>query len=228
MNLRFRRPSPALVISLIALFVAMGGVGYAAVKINGKNIKNNSIPGKKLKNSAVATKKLKNGAVSNAKVKNNALTGAKINEATLGEVPSATNADHATTADSIDGTRLQTFKFFNDNPNVAATNVFQAAGLNLSIGCTGFLPIMNATTSTSGAQIRSYTVAAGAATPQNGISDFTFNTGETYDLLALNTFGSVGTTIYRAADGTVVTITWQFGATNANTGCAIYGTAVIG
>ena len=33
-----RKPSPALVISIIALFVALGGTSYAAVKLNGKNI----------------------------------------------------------------------------------------------------------------------------------------------------------------------------------------------
>ena len=37
------RISPATVLSLIALFVALGGVSYAAVTINGKNIKNNSV-----------------------------------------------------------------------------------------------------------------------------------------------------------------------------------------
>ena len=49
------RPSPALVISLIALFVALSGTGYAAL---------NSLP----KNS-VGTKQLKNGAVTAAKLK---------------------------------------------------------------------------------------------------------------------------------------------------------------
>jgi hypothetical protein len=47
------------VLALIALFVALGGVSYAAVTINGKNIQNNSIPGKKLKNGAVTNNKVK-------------------------------------------------------------------------------------------------------------------------------------------------------------------------
>jgi hypothetical protein len=53
------RISPGSVLALIALFVALGGVSYAAVTINGKNIANNSIPGKKLKNGAVTNKKVK-------------------------------------------------------------------------------------------------------------------------------------------------------------------------
>lgn len=37
------------VVALLALFVALGGAAYAGTKINGKTIKNNSIPAKKLK-----------------------------------------------------------------------------------------------------------------------------------------------------------------------------------
>jgi Collagen triple helix repeat (20 copies) len=53
------RISPATVLSLIALFVALGGVSYAAVKINGANIQNNSIPGSKLMNGAVGNNKVR-------------------------------------------------------------------------------------------------------------------------------------------------------------------------
>jgi hypothetical protein len=59
------------VLGLIALFVALGGVSYAAVTINGKNIQNNSIPGKKLKN----------GAVTNTKVKANSLGANRLTSA---------------------------------------------------------------------------------------------------------------------------------------------------
>lgn len=90
MRSHFRQPSPALVVSLIALFVALGGTGYAAVKINGKNLKNKSVAGKKLKNKTVT----------GGKIKNNTLTGTQIDESRLGKVPSATKADSATTADS--------------------------------------------------------------------------------------------------------------------------------
>ena len=48
MSKRFSRPSPALVISIIALFVALGGTVYAASKINGKTIKVKSLPGNRL------------------------------------------------------------------------------------------------------------------------------------------------------------------------------------
>jgi len=75
---RLRRPSPALVISVLALFVALGGTVYAASKINGKTIKTGSIPGNRLKK--------------------HTLTGTQINLAKLGTVPSATSAVNATNA----------------------------------------------------------------------------------------------------------------------------------
>ena len=56
--LRFRRPGPALVISIVALIVALGGTSYAAFKLP-----NNSVGTKQLKKNAVTTAKIKNGAV---------------------------------------------------------------------------------------------------------------------------------------------------------------------
>lgn len=57
------RPSPAMIVAILALVVSTAGVGYAASKINGKTIKNTSIPGKKLKVGTVKSKQLKDGGV---------------------------------------------------------------------------------------------------------------------------------------------------------------------
>jgi hypothetical protein len=76
---RFRpRISYANVVSTLALVLALGGVSYAAVKINGKNIKDRTVTAKK--------------------IKKNSLTGTEINEAKLGKVPAAALADNATNA----------------------------------------------------------------------------------------------------------------------------------
>jgi hypothetical protein len=66
-----RRPSPAMLVALLALFVALGGSSYAALQLP-----NNSVGSKKLKNNAVTTKKIKNGAVNSNKVKNGSLLSA--------------------------------------------------------------------------------------------------------------------------------------------------------
>jgi hypothetical protein len=84
-RLPVRRPSPALVISTLALFVALGGTGYAAIA---------------LPSGSVGTKQLKNGAVTEAKVKAHSLGGTAIDSSRLGKVPSAATADTATSATS--------------------------------------------------------------------------------------------------------------------------------
>ncbi len=74
--------TPALLISVLALFVALGGGAYAAL---GKN----SVGSKQLKKNAVTTKKIKNKAVTGAKIKKKTITGSRIKANTLGVVPEA-------------------------------------------------------------------------------------------------------------------------------------------
>jgi len=52
-RLRLRRPSPAFVIALIALFVALGGVGYAGSLIGSEQIRNNSIRSSDIRNGTI-------------------------------------------------------------------------------------------------------------------------------------------------------------------------------
>ena len=62
-SLMSRRPSAAIVISSAALFMSLGGVGYAAI-----SIPNNSVGAAQLKNNAVTNSKINNGAVSFKKI----------------------------------------------------------------------------------------------------------------------------------------------------------------
>jgi hypothetical protein len=95
----YRRPTPALLISLIALFVALGGTVYAAGKINGKTIKVKSLPGNRLRPGSVPGNRLKPGAIEANRLQPNSIGGAQVDEQSLGPVPSAI---HAETADSAD------------------------------------------------------------------------------------------------------------------------------
>jgi hypothetical protein len=56
--MRLRRPSPSMLVALLALFVALGGGSYAALQIP---------------RGSVGTNQLKNGAVTSPKVRNNSL-----------------------------------------------------------------------------------------------------------------------------------------------------------
>jgi hypothetical protein len=86
------RLSYANVASTLALFLALGGVSYAAVKLPA-----NSVGSKQLRRNAVTGAKIKNRAVTSSKIGANAVTGFNVDEATLGAVPEAT---HAASADS--------------------------------------------------------------------------------------------------------------------------------
>src|SRR3954470_15619387 len=57
-RLRCQRPSPAMVVALLALFVAMGGVGHAALKLP-----RNSVGSKQLKSNAVTSAKVKDASL---------------------------------------------------------------------------------------------------------------------------------------------------------------------
>ena len=81
---RTRRPSPALIVAIIALIASLTGTSFAAVKL-GKN----SVGSKQLKSRSVTTGKIANGAVTGAKVASNTLTSADINLSQLGTVPNA-------------------------------------------------------------------------------------------------------------------------------------------
>lgn len=68
-RLRF---NPALVVSIVALFVALGGGAYAALGPN-------SVGSTQLRKGAVATEDLRNGAVTAAKIRANSVGPRKIN-----------------------------------------------------------------------------------------------------------------------------------------------------
>jgi hypothetical protein len=73
-KLKGQRPSPAMIVAVIALVVALGGTAIAAQSINGGAIKKQTIGGGKLKQKT--------------------LTGFQINTNKLGTVPSARRASH--------------------------------------------------------------------------------------------------------------------------------------
>jgi hypothetical protein len=85
------RPSPATVMSFVALTVALGGTSYAAF-----NLPKNSVGTSQLKNGAVTTKKIKSGAVNKSKLNLSGVTAPNATHAiTADTATSARNANHA-------------------------------------------------------------------------------------------------------------------------------------
>ena len=98
MTRRLHRPSPALVVACIALFVALSGFGYAAIKlprnsVGTKQLRNGAVTGKKIAKNAVSGAKIAPDAVTGDKVADNSISGADVLESSLGRVPSATSAN---------------------------------------------------------------------------------------------------------------------------------------
>lgn len=139
-----------MAIALLALFVALGGVGYAAMQIDGSQLVNRSVPGKKLKKGAV--------------------TGAEVAEATLGKVPAAHHADgahHAVnatnalsaasagTAGRLADRDFETINYSDkrDTADTAALPILEAGSLTLSARCTASGIAIDATTDRGGADL---------------------------------------------------------------------------
>ena len=92
-----RRPSPALVISLIALFVSLSGVSYGVATgfIDSREIKNNEIRSLDIRNNQIRTRDLRNNEVRGIDIRNstvqgrdialNTVTGEDVKEDTLGQ-----------------------------------------------------------------------------------------------------------------------------------------------
>jgi hypothetical protein len=86
------RPSASLVISCLALFVALGGTVYASSTIDGTTVRKNSMPGNRIENKTLPGNRVMQASEPGDRLKADSVTGTQINEATLGEVTSAASA----------------------------------------------------------------------------------------------------------------------------------------
>lgn len=199
-----RRPSPALVISLIALFVSLSGVSYGVATgfIDSREIKNNEVRSIDIRNNEVRTRDLRNNEVRGLDIRNstvqgrdvalNTLTGDDVNESRLGKVPSAAAADaaaSATTAGSLNGVRVLPIK--HRSGNVTGQTIFDAGGLQLLVSCAAGDENLVARTTVAGGEIA--VVSDDAVTPDGPMDnaaanlahnlDDDFGTGEEFDVV---------------------------------------------
>lgn len=100
--------SYANVTATLALFVALGGTGYAAFRLPGhsvgsRQLRTGAVRNVNLARGSVGHEKIRRGAVYGTQVRFKTLTGRNIVESTLGQVPFATraiNADRSRYADA--------------------------------------------------------------------------------------------------------------------------------
>jgi len=222
-----RMPSPAMVVSCIALAVALGGTSYAAItlprnSVGTAQLQANSITAVKLQTKSVGPNKLQLNAVSDPKVKNDSLTGAKINEATLGEVPSAAKAADSTT---VGGNTVKRF-VTTVAPDGAEATVLNLNGLVVTLTCpSGSVMLRANNNSGEAAQLRFE--GFGAAAFGGGAQNFLSTTNA--DLNNSENRGS-GSAHYVRANNTGVTASygWREDALGTTAACRVYGEAIAG
>jgi hypothetical protein len=167
-----KRLTYANVMSSIAVFLILGGASaFAAKKIGSNQLKANSI----------TTGKIKKEAVTTAKIKKNAVNGSKVDEATLGEVPSATRATTAANAEKVGGASLVRFSF-NFNSPAGPTQILNLNGLQLIANCPAGSVVLTAQTSVNDSEISAENTNATSnpAAFSFGAFDDSFNVGDTF------------------------------------------------
>jgi hypothetical protein len=105
-KLHLRKPSPALVISCIALFVALGPAAYAThLVVRSGDIVDGEVKNPDLANLAVGAQKLAANAVTNSKIANNVVGPGKVidNSLTGADLQNAASGSDDVNADMLDG-----------------------------------------------------------------------------------------------------------------------------
>jgi hypothetical protein len=236
-----RRPSPSMIVALVALSVALAGTatalpGRARVKkddisraaVRSVHIKSRAIQSKHIRSRAVTRSKIARRAVSSSEVGQDALTGTNIVESSLTTVPSATNATNAANAANaatVNGRTVEKFSFLAPG-GTGATTVLSLNGLTLVATCaTGPNLSVVAGTSVAGALIHSGGIGTSAV---NGYytADDSFNPGELFNVLGATGGGGLqGTLTYVRPDGLVVTATYLVEEDPPGNRCIFGGTA---
>ena len=163
----------ANVMASAAVFIALGGSAYAALRVPP-----NSVGARQIKAGAVTTGKVANEAITAAKVAEHSLTGQDISLPALGTVPMAADASHAANSDTVGGhsascpvnTTLIRGLCFDSSSNPEAPNL-EAAALDCSAKG-GYLPSPMQLYSTQG----TLQLGNGLSASQHQFTDTLYNT----------------------------------------------------
>lgn len=231
-----RRPQPALVIALVALFVALGGTGYAAIAVTGKNVKNSSLTGKDVKNGSLGGKDVKESSLGKVRTATRADNSGRADNAgradSAGRADTAGRADSAATADvagRVGGLTLSEISYLQPAGSPTAT-VFEAAGLRISAGCAVGTEVSLVATGSVDDSSLFYTAADtdnDSVIFANDDEGGTFDAGTTSTLLDTSDGDPVLVNfVYEGRDGG--TVTGQLATDESGGTCRVRGTAVSG
>jgi hypothetical protein len=89
----------ANVMATLALFIALGGSSYAALRIGTKEVRNNSLLGEDIRNRTLRGEDILNRSLSGRDLARNTVGGRQINESSLAAVPDAVRLGGSRLAD---------------------------------------------------------------------------------------------------------------------------------
>jgi hypothetical protein len=222
-----RRPSPAMVVALIALFVALGGVsyGFASGSIDSREVKNNSLRTGDLRNNDVRSVDIRNNEIRGRDIRNstvrtedigaNQVKGGDVLESSLGQVPKASVATTAGVAGAISSQAKISAR---QGPSTGAQTVYDSGTLKLTASCgPAAQPTVTASTSVANATLHSTGGAGGA----NDTAPFTA------DVVLTAATSEQRTVVYSEPGGQVVTVSYAAvgGAPYGTPGCVVKGLA---
>jgi hypothetical protein len=214
MRRELRRQGPALIVAGLALVAALSGTVYAAGKISGKTIKVKSLPGNRLAMGSVPGNRLKPGAIRGSQLAPGSITGIQIDASTLGQVPSAVQAERAQSAQdaetALNAANAQNAKTVNGYAAgcKSGTRPFAGACWQSDAGGTALsAPAAAAACANQGGELPD-ALSLAAFSQQPGItlasgdewtSDIaSFTTLDAYSVATINESGEVGTAVSTA------------------------------
>jgi hypothetical protein len=245
-----RRPSPAIVIAVLALAGTWGGPAVAAQLIGSREVRDGSLTARDVKDRSLLGRDMKSNTLtgrvvaglSGRDVLDDSLDGSDIDESTLGEVPraagagTADTATRATTAGSADAlTSARVTRVLYARPvNDETATVLDEGGLRLRARCTagGALSVEAVASNSSGGVVH---VSASRPSANGAVAeaaaDNDLRAADVVDVLPAGADNVTGALAWYAPSGETITIDYLaqqgLGAARGYQ-CLFAGTAVHG
>ena len=200
-----RRPSPALVLSIIAIVIACAGTAGAAALVTSKTIKDRTIRGKDVRSNTLTGRTIK--GLSGRDVIRDGLDGSDIDESTLDTVPNATRAATAATADSVNGARVGKLAF-RAAAGTGATTVYDEGGVKVTAACSaaGVLTANASPSGSAGGVVRLQVTHPGTPAEVSYATDNDFTGTDAVNLVAGGPDNLQGRLIFTEPSGNSVTL----------------------
>jgi hypothetical protein len=209
-----RRPSPALVVAVLALVVACAGTATAATLITGREIRNDSVTGADIRDRSLRGRDIGSNTVTGRNVNGlsgrdvipNGLDGSDIDEDTLDTVPSAARSNTAAVADALAHATVRGV-YYNNRAGTPATTVIDEGQVRVTAECSpaGRLSATVVPTGTGAGPLRITVTHPGTPATTNLVTDNAFVSGDSASLVAGGAANASGTMIFRAGSGEVLT-----------------------